>query len=141
MSCLHHRLALTAALALVAAAAAWFVPPPAASDPPRASDLERLQGVWKISRAEFAGKPDSGMDLQLNFAKDRVEYQTWMVFHEGTLRLDTAAEPRRLDIKTDAWVMRAIYRFDGDKLVVAGGSPSWDTERPADFAAARRGKF
>jgi len=141
MSRLRHRLALTAAFALVAAAVAWFVPPPAAADPASGSDLERLQGPWKISRAEFGGKPDSGMELQLSFAKDRVEYQTWMVFHEGTVRLDTAAEPRRLDIKTDAWVMRAIYRFDGDKLIVAGGSPSWDTERPVDFAAARRGKF
>ena len=36
------------------------------------------------------------------------------------------AEPKQLDIKTDAWTMRAIYRFDGDKLIVAGGSPSWD---------------
>jgi uncharacterized protein (TIGR03067 family) len=117
------------------------VPTLAAGRPHPLSDRERLQGVWKVSRAEFGGKPSCGMGLQLTFATGRVEYQTSMVLREGTCRLNPAASPRRLDIKTDAWLMRAIYRFDGDTLLVAGGNPAWDTQRPKDFAAARRKQF
>jgi uncharacterized protein (TIGR03067 family) len=105
------------------------------------SDQERLQGVWKVLRAEVGGKPDDGMDLQLTFAKGRVEYQTNRVLHEGTFRLNPQAKPKQLDIQTDAWRWRAIYRFHRGTLVLAGGNPSWDTERPTDFAAAKRDKF
>jgi hypothetical protein len=55
--------------------------------------------------------------------------------------LNPAATPKQLDIKTDAWLMRAIYRFEEDKLVLAGGNPSWDCNRPKDFPTAKRDKF
>lgn len=135
-----HRIAAVTAFALFAVIAACFALLPANAHSPPIADHERLQGAWKARREEYRGKPSSHLDLRLTFTKDRVEYQTSMVLHDGTFRLDSTAKPKQMDIKTDAWLMHALYRFDGDTLVLAAG-PSLDTERPKDFAAAKRNKF
>jgi RNA polymerase sigma factor (sigma-70 family) len=104
------------------------------------SDRERLQGAWVPVEAVINGKATDPSDKKvrrsaLTFAGD--EASLWGF--KGPYKLGPDQSPRHLEIvltvkdRTD--VVKAIYQFDGDRLVV-----SWITggERPADFDTGKR---
>ena len=101
-------------------------------------DQVRLQGDWKVVAEKFGGvdiPAERRGALVLSFAGDKVEYQTAAYSLEGTFKL-TAPE-KSLDITLDGRVMRALYRLDGEKLLLAVGNGYWDTERPKDFTSEK----
>jgi len=123
------------------------------------NDQDKLQGVWKV--VEFdSGSPGEGMPkeivekMRLAFKGDKLyffesaeEFQpaSYVVDvkqdprHLNTIKLDDKGQPQKsIDFKDGkmsegpAKADLGIYKFDGDKLVVAMGDNS---NRPKDFKA------
>jgi len=101
-------------------------------------DQMRLQGDWKVVAETFGGanKPaEERRTLVLSFAGDKVEYQTSAFSLEGTFKL--APTEQSLDITLDGRIMRALYRLEDGKLLLAVGNPSFDNERPKDLTSEK----
>jgi uncharacterized protein (TIGR03067 family) len=101
-----------------------------------ADDHTRLQGRWRLVGAERLGRPVPTADLKsvdwITFAGDRqTTYWDGREWH-GTFRLNTTADPREVDfLSPDYEPVRMLYRFDGDRLVMAQGLPG--QPRPTGF--------
>jgi uncharacterized protein (TIGR03067 family) len=109
-------------------------------DAPKASDKERLQGLWvPIASAAFGKKKDPA----------DAKVQQWKLFFEGdhvtipsdrTVRytLDPSKNPRQMDLfgKDKTRTMLVIYELEGDRLKFSfkktDGRPT-ELDRPMDF--------
>jgi uncharacterized protein (TIGR03067 family) len=108
--------------------------------PAKPSDKERLQGLWRPVKPIVNGKTS-----KLN---DKTVRNTILIFDDdmaavwdgkGPFTLKPDAMPKQLDIelhrKDQKELVKAIYRFEGDRLVV-----SWmkgTGERPPDFETGK----
>lgn len=100
-------------------------------------DGERLQGTWKVVREEMFGdvrRPPH--ELQLTFAKDRIEKQTSSYILEGIFKLNLKSDPKELDATYPGTWMKAIYRFEGKSLILAVPNGR-DGKRPKDFTSGK----
>jgi uncharacterized protein (TIGR03067 family) len=96
------------------------VPPTALVPPP--SDLDRLQGSWSLKQRD--GKPPSPSDRahatepDMTYVKDRVLEGDGV---HGRFHLDERMTPKRItfDMPKQEEPKTAIYRLDGDTLVIA----------------------
>jgi RNA polymerase sigma-70 factor (ECF subfamily) len=99
--------------------AADYAPPRA--EPP-ASDLDRLQGVWVMSRTD--GKAPTGELDTLEILKDRVLASDGT---HGRVRVDETKSPRQITItlgKQPTDLISGIYKLEGDRLTIASSTKS-----------------
>ncbi len=91
----------------------------------KATDLEAIQGLWRLSSIVMKGTPVSGGFLHLLFKDNRYkELSPNRVDdgHWGTVELDPAAQPKRFtrlffaDDGTVRHTERWVYAIDGDEL-------------------------
>lgn len=136
-----RRLAtITFRAALLAAAATAVLAAPATAR----AEGKKLVGRWLAVSVEIDGAavpaetlPELGIGLE--FTEKTVSYLEMGkpvndAAHEYTV--DTSKDPHELDFKEKRGVNKALFKFDGEKLVVvmarAGGK-----DRPAKFATAK----
>jgi RNA polymerase sigma-70 factor (ECF subfamily) len=101
--------------------------------PQPGKDQTRLQGTWKVMKRENQGESQPPYPLQLVFTGDKVEFRTDTFLQEGTFTLDPRAQPKEIDLRFDGRTQRSIYKFEGDKLILA---EEYD-KRPADFPTGK----
>lgn len=110
---------------------------PARPRPPAPRDDEaRLQGTWKVVRSEFSGRAtDLNDGAQLTFRAGRVARRLPGSLKEGTYTLDPAAQPKTIDFQYEDHGSPALYRFDGDTLVLALSNSvvNGKLQRPTDL--------
>src|SRR5262245_58544697 len=104
-------------------------------------DLEKLQGTWNVSALEVEGTstPDAMLEHAQVTVKGKRFTSTGMgATYEGSLKLDSSANPRQIDMQFDAGpeqgnVNLGIYKLDGDtwKLCLAVRG----TVRPKQFVS------
>ena len=58
-----------------------------------------------------------------------------------TFTLDPTQERKTMDITIEGGVMLTLYQLDGDRLTLAIGNGSFDTDRPKDFSSTADNKF
>jgi uncharacterized protein (TIGR03067 family) len=107
-------------------------PPPGGG----ASDKDRLQGTWVAMTGETLGgplQPEELKRLTIEFDGDRVSIsKVNRQREEGTFKLDTAREPRAIDLtRGDKRTMRGIYRLEENRLTLC--MDDWDEPRPERF--------
>jgi uncharacterized protein (TIGR03067 family) len=133
-------LAVTFVASTTLAAPAPFAKPD--SRPDRRTDWARLQGEWEMvkvsNRLGNLRPPPRDFSETLAISGNRFE-QHWRdrrgpgsnSYSEGTFSLEPDATPRRITFHSrKGGVIKGIYRFQGDALVVRLG-PS--KKRPYDF--------
>lgn len=106
------------------------------AEPSEQDDLKRMQGEWKVEKAQRGGESPPAEDLtKLSVRIDGNK----MSIDDGSARderaaitLDPSQKPATIDLKrlSDDKVLRGIYKFDGDTLTIC-----WDREdaRPTEF--------
>jgi uncharacterized protein (TIGR03067 family) len=104
-------------------------------------DLDRLQGSWSVSELEMEGQTISGgmlANARVVVTGNRFESVGMGSVYEGTVTLNSSANPPQLDIKFDAGPEKGntnygIYELDGDtwKICLATRGKL----RPTSFAA------
>lgn len=123
-------------------------------------DRSRFQGTWVFVKADYP--PDftdeKKKDFEDGFKEAEIAISGDQVTGtvpkkpgsaekdtiKGTLKFDAAKSPRELDVtgtgdpdgKGEPTTIRCIYKFEGDRLVVAiGGGSRSDSPRPIEFKA------
>jgi len=104
-------------------------------------DLEKLQGTWNVSALEVEGAatPEAMLEnAQVTVKGKRFTSSGMGATYEGSLKLDSSANPGQIDMQFDAGpeqgnVNLGIYKLDGDtwKLCLAMRG----TVRPKRFAS------
>lgn len=109
-----------------------FVPALGITQEPGRDD-PRLQGTWKAVKKTRSGPAVPDPVLRITFHDGRVIYRDPSFIDEGTYSSDPAADPAALDLRVSGLMMPAIYRFEGERLILAT-SGYWGGPRPTDFA-------
>jgi uncharacterized protein (TIGR03067 family) len=106
-------------------------------------DLAKMQGKWVVVKHQAGGKdtPDEQtkmLNIRLNIKDDKyVIYLGEGEAGKGWIKLDPSKKPAQLDIGVDSGetgkkqVMKAIYKWDGEDMVVVVSQPT--DERPTEF--------
>jgi uncharacterized protein (TIGR03067 family) len=116
-----------------------------AADRPREDavrkELARLQGTWVAVSVEENGRSLRPRLVQrahvtLTVRGNRFAFQSPRGDAAGTLRIDPAAKPKRMDTLANDKdkVLLGIYQLEGDTLKLCGGK-----ERPSQFRSQRNG--
>ena len=105
-----------------------------------ASDLDLLQGAWSVESLELDGNSVDGGTLseaRIEIKGNRFTSTGMGAVYAGTVKLDEAAKPRRIDLHFDSGpeagnVNRGIYELTGGvwKLCLATRGDAW----PSAFA-------
>ena len=116
-----------------------------AADPPQngaaTTDLERIQGTWRIASLEADGEPAPAeivATLKLVFKDDRLAFTPGEPgFTNYTYKLDPTAKPARFDMTHadgthKGQTQMGIYALEGDSLTIGFGKPD---RRPQEFTA------
>ena len=87
------------------------------------SDLDALQGVWKLASGEMGGiamPPEITKDVQLTIKGSVSNYKEQGTEHAGSFKLDEAKKPKHIDItdQKTGMVMIGIYELKGDEFKV-----------------------
>lgn len=113
-----------------------FVPALGITEEPSRHD-SRLHGTWKAVKQKFNGGESANPDLTLTFAADgKLEKRASTYLDEGTFTTNLKAEPAELDLHVPGPMTPALYRFEGERLILAVAW-SWGSKRPGDFTAPR----
>jgi uncharacterized protein (TIGR03067 family) len=99
---------------------------------PAADDLKQLEGTWKVSSAEVAGKPVK------EFMAGPLEFKDGKLLgFNATVKLDPTQKPKAITLVLDNREWLGIYDLQGDdlKLSLALVEPGKlkDQKRPTDF--------
>lgn len=162
ISKLKMAAAIVLAIGVVASGTAWTVaslpagkadekpsaetkPEPKKAQKPPKTDLERMQGDWKVTF-----RKDGGREAPKEYIED---WEYLFLIHgdsliirdkskivQGTVKLDSAATPKTIDmtIGNGAEKREGIYTFEGDKLKVCWAG--WHRQRPNKFSAEKEDK-
>src|SRR5262245_6203424 len=68
-------------------------------------DQKKFQGTWRVELAEYGGKTSDDPELlgaTMTFDDYKIAITVGDTKHEGTFSLDTAKQPRHLDLKPAA---------------------------------------
>ncbi len=120
--------------------------PPSSQDQ-ASQDLEKLQGIWSVEKAEHGGKPLPATDplysRKFVIENDRlyVQGEKGRAETDGTFTLDAAKQPKQIDATTAGKVIKGIYEIDGDKLKWHLGGPHGTEARPKEFVTKDDGSF
>jgi RNA polymerase sigma factor (sigma-70 family) len=114
------------------------VPVPATPSP--ASDIDQLQGMWRLTKrngeAENPSTPEAANEMLIEIVKDRILVGNGS---HGRVRIDTSKEPKQITIEITAGQKaefhRFIYKIEGDMLTMAGVTNSPKLV-PIDFDVA-----
>lgn len=89
------------------------------------SDNE-LAGKWEILSGEIAGRPMTVKGFY-EFKNNQLRMVEGSMNHERTFEMDPYSQPNRLDsrqtLSVGVTVLRAIYRIDGDVLIISDSTP------------------
>ena len=134
--------------ALLCLALAAPLDPPKDKDLPEAAkkELKKLEGKWKITKEVTSNGENEkaslgrGDDVTVEFKGNKVVIAAKETFEFEISTLDGAADPKILDLKaladkgpiTKGSVIEAIYKFDGDTLILVGYAGE-GKKRPANF--------
>ena len=107
-----------------------------------AKDLAAMQGTWLPESAELSGKrfPDPiRKSIKLVMKDDKYSVTVGKTLDEGTVKLDSAAMPKKMEIKgsegpNKGKTILAIYEVGGETLKVCF-DPEGKT-RPTEFKGA-----
>jgi RNA polymerase sigma factor (sigma-70 family) len=137
-------------------------PPPeapvlAAEEPadPR-QDLAKMQGDWHLVACEINGKrwkPEEVREHTMSIDRDqwreeigpyprpadRFRPEVLIHYHYGKVRLDPTKRPREMDWIDEPRVVRRIYKFEGDRLVICYRRVGTE-KRPTEFASVSGGE-
>ena len=99
---------------------------------------EKLQGSWILTALEQQGKPVpqaqlAMMRIKLTFSGDKVTFEYPDHTEAGTYTLNTARNPKTVDVVTAQNTSKGIVRLEGDNLMICG-VPAGE-ERPAEFTS------
>jgi RNA polymerase sigma factor (sigma-70 family) len=115
-------------------------PKPEAKKP---TDIDRIQGIWRIVRGETSGAvlPQKALETQrLTFNKEEVAWETTIQggFSMG-FKIDPSRKPGHIDLNGAGRLppMAGIYKFEGKKLILAL-SP---VDRPEGFVTNQQSTF
>ena len=105
------------------------------------TDLDKLQGSWRIAELEMDGREMSAAmlaDGRITIQGDRFAHSGMGAEYEGTLELDASRSPRQFDMKFDVGPEKGntnlgIYELNGDtwKICIA----TYGTVRPSGFVS------
>ncbi|HEV3438298.1 MAG TPA: TIGR03067 domain-containing protein [Gemmata sp.] len=99
-----------------------------------ARDDHELVGLWEVVSAEVAGR-SSTVPSTYEFRGNRLRIVEGARTYDRTFELDPRSDPKRLDsrqkVPQGTIVYRAIYRLDGDTLVISDMRPF--RARPTQF--------
>jgi len=111
-----------------------------AADDPAKTDLDKLQGVWKVVAMENDGKKapeDSVKGIRMTIKGDKLIMKEDNKEDEASFKLDPTQKPKTMDMTIKVGdkmeVVKLIYDLRGDDLKLCGGRAGKD--RPKDFAA------
>jgi uncharacterized protein (TIGR03067 family) len=116
-----------------------------AADDKKAEELKALKGDWKAAKVTMAGADAMATlkDLELTILDDnKYKSKLGTETDEGTFTFDPAADPKSIDIKPNAGqvkLLKAIYKIDGDSLVVCYDIQGKTT--PPKFESTAENKF
>jgi len=116
-----------------AIAMATFVTQIGAADPK--SELELMQGTWKISAAEMGGEKIDLSTTTLTIEKDAYTVKVGEQLDKGILKLDPSKSPRAMDIvgkegPNKGKTFLAIYELKDDSIKICY---ALEGKRPTDF--------
>jgi RNA polymerase sigma factor (sigma-70 family) len=97
---------------------------------PGVSDLERMQGTWKMVGVDGQPLPPDQLQIipPMTIKDDRVQFGQL----NATLRLRPEKQPKEMDIVwPDGQVMEGIYAWEGEDLKIRHGAPG--IRRPTNF--------
>jgi uncharacterized protein (TIGR03067 family) len=102
------------------------------------SDLEKMQGQWRIVRVhEFTAEPSNPGRIPVE--PDRISNNAWLrpgrTTGEYQLKLDSTKNPKEVDLtasRLGSQYLKGIYKFEGDQLFICY---SYDPAlpRPTEF--------
>jgi uncharacterized protein (TIGR03067 family) len=102
------------------------------------SDLEKLQGTWRIATLEIDGNamPATG---SISIQGDRFTTAAMGAEYSGTIQIDAAKRPKRFDLVFDSGPHTGsrslgIYQLEGDSWRICLGFAG--NPRPISFATA-----
>ena len=104
-----------------------------------AKDLAAMQGTWLPESAELSGKPFPDpirKSIKLVMKDDKYSVTVGKTLDEGTVKLDSAAMPKKMEIKgsegpNKGKTILAIYEVGGETLKVCYDLSG--KEHPAEF--------
>jgi uncharacterized protein (TIGR03067 family) len=112
----------------------------ARADDSTKTDLDKLQGVWKVVAMENDGKKaseDSVKGIRMTIKGDKLLLKEDNKEEEASFKLDPMQKPKTMDLTIKAGdkmeVVKLIYDLRGDDLKLCGGRAGKD--RPKDFVA------
>ena len=103
--------------------------------PELTGDQKAIQGTWLVVSMESRGEVEKQEGkMTLTFAGDKVTLKHEDNTKLGTIKMDSAAKPKQLDIIPDDKdaPMKGIYELDGDTLKICTVEEK-DGARPATF--------
>jgi RNA polymerase sigma factor (sigma-70 family) len=152
-------IAVLVAAGLVVGGTAWTVaslpagqanekPPPAAKQEPKRAqkppktDLERMQGDWKVVFKKDTGReaPKEAIESwdHLFFIQgDSLVIRDKAKILQGTVKVNSAANPKTINVTIGKGGEKreGIYTFEGEKLKVCWAG--WERQRPTKFSAEK----
>lgn len=104
------------------------------------SDLKKLEGTWKLVRAESEGQvlPEEDFkDSKLVIKGHKYDLKLGVNAITGTFKLDTTTKPKSIDAidaerPDKGEIIRGIYEIKDDEFKVCFGEP--DAARPKQFS-------
>lgn len=123
------------------AALALFVAAPVLADEKADADLKSMVGKWKVEKAELGGTDITEHLQVLKFeirAGGKYTAEVGDEKDDGTFTVDPAPSPKHMDVKPTGGphkghTVKAIYKLDGDALVICYDFDAEGGKRPEKF--------
>ncbi len=110
-----------------------------------AKDKKQIEGLWQAVALEADGRQAPAGELkkfQLRFKGDQVVFDPEADNREHAFEIDPSANPKAMDLTPGDGPAKgkklpcAIYRLDGDKLVICMDKEGQTGKRPTEFKTA-----
>jgi uncharacterized protein (TIGR03067 family) len=117
----------------------------AAADDGAATDKEKIQGLWQAVALEANGQEvpdDATRKFQVRIKGDKLVFNPETDNREHTFVLDPKTKPKAMDLTPGDGPAKgkrlpcAIYKLEGDKLMICLGKEGQGGKRPSEFKTA-----
>ncbi len=103
-------------------------------------ELEKLQGTWKVIKAEKEGEPapeDKIKDMKVVISDGKISIGDDKRKEEATFTIDSSKKPTEIDIAVSKdKKVQGIYKFEVDTLTIIY-TLDGKNERPKDFKSGK----